>query len=164
MQRKIVGILLIIVLIGIIMPPIENITGKVIEETNISSTSTNPFAVFMKISDIKGESNGKKSSAGVKLTIINSGSVIMQNIEWTFDTEGGTLVFGDGINGRIPELVPLEEAEILLKPGHFILDHADGQSPIGLGFVTLMATAETSTDTAEITEDAFLLGPIILFN
>ena len=163
MKRKIVGLLVLIMLLGISISPIEAITGKLIGESHISSNTSKPLAAFLKFDDIKGESNGQKSSAGVRLTIINSGSSIMSGVDWTFDAEGGTIVFGDGITGRIPVLEPGEEATILLKPGHFILNHADGQSPIGLGFVTLMATAETSTDTAEITEDVFLIGPIIFF-
>jgi hypothetical protein len=163
MKRKIVGLLILLLLLGISIPSIEAITGGLIGESHISSNTGKPLAVFVKMEGVDGESNGKKSSAGVKLTIINSGSHIMSDIDWTFDAEGGTIVFGDGINGRIPVLEPGEEATILLRPGHFILHHADGQSPIGLGFVTLMATAETSTDTAEITEDVFLIGPIIFF-
>ena len=163
MKQKNVVFLVLLLLSVICIPLIENLSGKVISEDQISSTVLNPFASFLKIGDIKGESNGQKSSAGVKITITNIGSVMMHDIDWTFDSEGGAIRFGDGITGRIPVLEPDEEAVIILKPGHFLLHHADGQSPIGLGFVTLMATAETSSVTVEVTENVFLIGPIIFF-
>jgi hypothetical protein len=116
--------------------------------------------MFVKIEGIDGES---KISAGFILTIMNLGDQILRDIEWTFDTEGGTVIFGDGIRGTRPVLNESEEINIIFRPGNFILKNADGQSPIGLGRVTLMATAKTSTDIAETTEDIFLIGPIILF-
>ena len=164
MKKKILGILICTLLIVIIVPPIETITGKLIGESHISSNDPIPLAVFAKIDSIEGEAgNGKKSSAGLRITIGNPGSVPMNDIDWTFDAEGGTIIFGDGIQGNIPTIDAGEETHILLRPGHFILRNADGQSPIGLGIITLMATAETPTDTAEVTEDVFLIGPIIYF-
>jgi hypothetical protein len=73
-------------------------------------------------------------------------------------------VIGEKVTGNVPVLDAGEEIDIIFRPGHFIFQNADGQSPIGIGFVTLIATAKTSTDTAEITLDMFLIGPIMFFN
>ncbi|PNX50977.1 MAG: hypothetical protein BV456_04875 [Thermoplasmata archaeon M8B2D] len=129
-------------------------------ENHATSNDQLSTAAFVKIKGVNGES---KISAGFILTIKNLGDQILRDIEWTFDTEGGTVIFGDGIRGTIPVLNESEEINIIFRPGNFILKNADGQSPIGIGRVTLMATAQTSTDIAETTEDIFLIGPIILF-
>jgi hypothetical protein len=127
------------------------------------SKTITPLSIhgYLKMEGIDGESRGP--SVGLRITIGNSGSVPMNDIDWTFDAEGGIIVFGDGVQGNIPMLDAGEETHIFLRPGHFILQNAEGQSPIGIGGITLMATAKTSTDTLEITEDEFLIGPIIYF-
>jgi hypothetical protein len=159
--KKIIGILVLILLLGISILPIVTINGKVIEGSNFLSNIQINMAGYIHVKGIDGESKGP--SVGLRITIGNSGSVPMNDIDWTFDAEGGTIVFGDGVHGNIPTLDPGEETHIFLRPGHFILQNADGQSPIGVGGITLMATAKTSTDTLEITEDEFLIGPIIYF-
>lgn len=161
MKRKIVGILVFMVLLGMSIPPIQIITGKVIEENPISTKNQNSMAAYLKFEGVDGESEGP--SVGLRITIGNPGSVPMNDIDWSFDAEGGTIIFGDGEHGNIPTLDAVEEAYILLRPGHFIFRNADGQSPIGIGSITLTATAETSTVTLEINKDVFLIGPIIYF-
>jgi hypothetical protein len=161
MKRKIVGISVLMLLLGISILPIETITGNVTVKNPTSTNNPISMAGYIKMSGIEGDVT--KMSAGLRITIGNSGSVPMNDIDWTFDAEGGTIIFGDGLHGNIPMIDAGEETYILLRPGHFILQNADGQSPIGLGSITLMATAKTSTDTLEITEDVFLIGPIIYF-
>jgi hypothetical protein len=154
-MKKIIGIFVLMLLLGISMPSIQTISGNVTVENSIS------IAGYIKMGSIEGDVT--KMSAGLRITIGNLGSVPMNDIDWTFDAEGGTIIFGDGIHGNIPTIDAGEETHIILRPGHFILQNANGQSPIGVGVVTLMATAKTSTDTLEITEDVFLIGPIIYF-
>jgi hypothetical protein len=160
-MKKIIGILVLMLLLGISILPIVTINGKVIEESHFLSKTQLTMAGYIHVKGIDGESKGP--SVGLRITIGNSGSVPMNDIDWTFDVEGGTIIFGDGVQGNIPMLDAGEETHIFLRPGHFILQNADGQSPIGVGRITLMATAKTSTDTLEITEDEFLIGPIIYF-
>jgi uncharacterized membrane protein len=160
-MKKIIGILVLMLLLGISILPIVTINGKVIEESHFLSKTQLTMAGYIHVKGIDGESKGP--SVGLRITIGNSGSVPMNDIDWTFDAEGGTIIFGDGVQGNIPMLDAGEETHIFLRPGHFILQNADGQSPIGVGRITLMATAKTSTDTLEITEDEFLIGPIIYF-
>lgn len=81
MKRKIVIMLVIMLLLGISIPPIETIIGKANNESHIMSNSECCTAVFMKFEDVKGEADPQKSSAGVVLTIINIGSHIIQDIE-----------------------------------------------------------------------------------
>jgi len=152
-MKKIIGILVLMLLLGISILPIVSINGKVIEENPISTNNPLAMAVYVKIKGIDGESEGP--SVGLRITIGNPGSVPLNDIDWTFDAEGGTIIFGDGVQGNIPMLDAGEEAHIFLRPGHFILQNADGQSPIGVGSITLMATAKTSTGTLEIIEDEF---------
>ena len=162
MEKKIVGILVVMLLLGISIPSIEMINGKVTVENSIHTNSPVSMAAYIKFEGVDGEAEGP--SVGLRITIGNLGSVPINGIDWTFDAEGGTiLVFGDGLHGTIPMLDAGEETHIFFRPGHFILRNADGQSPIGLGGITLMATAKTSTDTLEITEDVLLIGPIIYF-
>ena len=161
MNKKIIGILVLMLLLGISILPIVTINGKVIGESHFLSNTQLTMAGYIHVKGIDGESKGP--SVGLRITIGNSGSVPMNDIDWTFDAEGGTIIFGDGVQGNIPMLDAGEETHIFLRPGHFILQNADGQSPIGIGRITLMATAKTSTDTLEITEDEFLIGPIIYF-
>ena len=161
MKKKIVGILVVMLLLGISIPSIEIITGKVTVENPIHTNSPISMAAYLKFEGVDGEAEGP--SVGLRITIGNLGSVPMNDIDWTFDAEGGTIVFGDGLHGNIPMLDAGQETYILLRPGHFILQNADGQSPIGIGSITLMATAKTSTDTLETTEDVLLIGPIIYF-
>lgn len=161
MKRKIVGILVIMLLLGISIPSIEIITGKVTVENPNPTNNPVSMAGYIKFEGIDGETHGP--SVGLRITIGNLGSVPMNDIDWTFDAEGGTIIFGDGERGTIPMLDAGEETHIFLRPGYFMLQNADGQSPMGIGSITLMATAKTSTDTLEITEDVFLIGPIIYF-
>jgi hypothetical protein len=163
MKKKIVGILVLMLLLGISIPPIVTISGKANNENHVMSNSEKFTAAYLKFSGVKGEADPSKMSAGVKLTIINIGDYMMRDIDWTFNMEGGTIIFGDGERGTIPVLDAGEEISFIFRPGHFIFQNADGQSPIGFGIVTLMATAKTSTVTAELTEDIFLIGPIIYF-
>jgi hypothetical protein len=159
--KKIIGIIVLILLLGICILSIVTINGKIIEESNFLSNSQLKMAGYIHVKGIDGESKGP--SVGLRITIGNLGSVPMTDIDWTFNADGATIVFGDGVHGRIPTLDPGEETHIFLRPGHFILQNSDGQSPIGVGSITLMATAKTSTETLEITEDEFLIGPIIYF-
>ena len=162
MEKKIVVILVVMLLLGISIPSIETITGKVTVKNPIHTNSPISMAAYLKFEGVDGEAEGP--SVGLRITIGNSGSVPMTDIDWTFDAEGGTIIiFGDGLHGNIPMLDAGKETYIFLRPGHFILQNADGQSPIGIGGITLMATAKTSIDTLETTEDVFLIGPIIYF-
>ena len=163
MKRKIAGILVLLLLLGISISPIVTINGKANNENHVMSNSEIFTAAYLKFSDVKGEADPSKTSAGVKLTITNIGDHMMRDIDWTFDMEGGTIIFGDGERGNIPVLDVGEEISFIFRPGHFIFQHADGQSHIGFGIVTLMATAKSSTVTAELTEDVYLIGPIIYF-
>ena len=160
-MKKIIGVLILMILLAVSILSIVTINGKVIEKTHFLSNTQFNMAGYIHVKGIDGESKGP--SVGLRITIGNLGSVPMNNIEWTLDAEGGTIVFGDGVNGNIPILDAGEEIHIFLRPGHFILQNADGQSPIGIGRITLMAKAKTSTETLEITEDEFLIGPIIYF-
>jgi hypothetical protein len=163
MEKKMKQIIIFMTVLGIIIfinQPIGTVYGLKNEENREASNNQLSADMFLKIEGIDGES---KISAGFVLKITNNGDQIKRDIEWTFGTSGGTVIFGDGIRGTRPVLNPGEEANIVFKPANFILKNADGQSPIGFGFVRLMATAQTSTDTAETIEEIVLIGPIILF-
>lgn len=150
-----------ILLVGnAVLPAIGSINENVNTENLISSNVPLSMHGFLKFDDINGESN---ISAGLRIIITNIGDHIMQDIDWTFDAEGGTIIFGDGERGKIPVLDSGEEIDIILRPVPFIFQDADGNSPIGFGSITLMATARTSTDIMELTEDKFLIGPFLLF-
>lgn len=160
-MRKIIGIILMFLFIGATILPVlgtinvNNISGK-------DNPSNDPLsmAAYLKFEGIDGEST---ISLGLKIVIGNIGSYLLQDVDWTFDAEGGTIVFGDGARGRIPIIYPGEEVEIILRPLPVLFRDANGSSPIGFGNITLKSTATTSTDNMELSEDKFLIGPIILF-
>lgn len=160
MKRKIVVILVLLAIVILIKPSIEAINETSIEEDSVISNNMLLPDMFVKIDSIEGES---EISVGLKITITNLGEYMKQNVEWTFNADGENIRFGDGITGRIPVLDSGQEFDIILRPAHFLLNNADGQSPIGFGSVNLMATARTSTDTAETTENTFIIGPFLLF-
>ena len=160
-MKKIIGILIItIFVVNAVLPVVASINKKNSEEILISSN--NPLSIhgYLKVKGINGES---RASAGLILTIGNIGDHIMQDIDWTLEAEGGTIIFGDGERGRIPILNPQEEIDIILRPIPIIFRDAEGQSPIGFGNITLMAPAKTSTDIMELTENKLLIGPFFLF-
>jgi len=160
-MRKIIGIIIIFVLISFTILPvlgtinINNKSGK----NNLSNEQLS-IAGYLKYEGIDGEST---TSLGLKMIIGNIGSYIMQDVDWTFDAEGGTIVFGDGVKGRIPIIYPGEEVEIILRPLPILFRDANGSSPIGFGNINLKSTAISSADTMELSEEKFFIGPIILF-
>ena len=159
--KKIIAILIMTLFVGTtVLPVMGTINENVNRENLISSYIPLSMPAYLKVEGINGES---KISAGVRITITNIGDHMMQDIEWTFDAEGGTIIFGDGVTGRIPVLDTGEEISIILRPVPVIFQDADGQSPLGFGSITLMATAKTSSDTMEATKDTFLIGPFLLF-
>jgi hypothetical protein len=72
MKRKSVGILVLMLLLGISIPPIEIINGKANNEHHVMSNSELFTAMFVKFADMDGETP-KKTSAGIILKIINIG-------------------------------------------------------------------------------------------
>jgi len=158
MKRKIVGIFVCTLLIVMIIPSFGTINEQVNGENLVSSYFPLAVPVFVKIDGIDGES---KIIAGLRITITNTGDEIIQDIDWTFNTSGGIIIFGDGKQGgRLPiSLHPMDETTVILT---------EGQSPIGIGVitmeVTLQATVGSTIDSASVTSNAFLLGPIILTN
>lgn len=164
MQRKTICIFVCMMFFVIIIPPFGAISGKVIRENLISSSNSLAIDAFLKISGADGESN---ISAGLSITIINIGYEIIQDIDWTFNTSGGILIFGDGKQGgRLPiSLNPNDETKVILKPIPRLSSDADGQSPIGLGIinikVTIQAIVGSTIQSGSVTSKAFLLGPII---
>ena len=104
-------------------------------------------------------------SIGLELVFQNIGSAEVRDIEWSFSAEGGTIIFGDGISGRIPVLLPEDEIIVILMPAPGIFPDAQDWSPTGFGDIIMNLVSETSTgETAEDRRDGFLLGPIILMN
>jgi hypothetical protein len=160
-MRKIISLLIIFAFIGVTVLPVigtinvNNKNGK----DNLLNNSLS-MAGYIKYKGINGDVT---TSLGLIMVIGNIGTYIMQDIDWTFDAEGATIVFGDGARGRIPIIYPEEEVEIILRPLPVLFRDANGRSPIGFGNITLKSTATTSTDTMELSEDKFLIGPIILF-
>jgi hypothetical protein len=160
-MRKIIGLLIIFVFIGVtVLPVIGTINAN--NKSGKDNPSNDPLSMagYIKYKGINGDVT---TSLGLIMVIGNIGSYIMQDVDWTFDAEGGTIVFGDGARGRIPIIYPGEEVEIILRPLPVLFRDANGSSPIGFGNITLKSTATTSTDTMELTEDKFLIGPILLF-
>ena len=104
-------------------------------------------------------------SLGVVLVIGNSGDYIVRDIEWTSNanSERGTIVFGDGVHGRIPAINPGETYEISLRPVPLLFTNAYDWSPVGFGEIYLVANAQTSTgDSTQVEKPAFLLGPFLV--
>jgi hypothetical protein len=104
----------------------------------------------------------------MRIIIKNIGDQIAKNIEWTLNSSGGIIVFGDGIRGSRPptSMDPKDEKIVTLVPAPLLFPNADGQSPIGLGPINMKATVKGSVgstiQSASATSDAFLLGPFIL--
>jgi len=99
------------------------------------------------------------------IEIENTGDTILREVDWTFnaEAESGRIIFGDGVNGRIPVIEPGEKETIILVPFPNLISIADGQSPIGFGNIIMMSTAESSTGaSAEDQVKAFLFGPFML--
>jgi len=167
MKRKIVGIFVCTLLIVMIIPSFGTINEQVNGENLVSSYFPLAVPVFVKIDGIDGES---KIIAGLRITITNTGDEIIQDIDWTFNTSGGIIIFGDGKQGgRLPiSLHPMDETTVILRPAPRLFPDTEGQSPIGIGVitmeVTLQATVGSTIDSASVTSNAFLLGPIILTN
>jgi hypothetical protein len=160
-MKKIIGILIIILFFGTTVLPVIGSINQNVDRENLDS-SNNPLSIhgYIKYKGINGES---AVSLGLRIIITNIGDHIMSDIDWTFDAEGGTIIFGDGERGRIPVLNPGEEVDIILRPIPIIFQDSYGQSPIGLGSINLITTAQTSTDTMEISEEKILIGPLFLF-
>lgn len=160
-MRKIIGLLIIFAFIIVTVFPVLgtiNVNNKNGKDHLLNNSLSR--AGYIKYKGINGDVT---TSLGLIIVIGNIGSYIMQDVDWTFDAEGGTIVFGDGARGRIPIIYPGEEVEIILRPLSFLFRDANGNSPIGFGNITLKSTATNSTDAMEISEDKFLIGPIILF-
>jgi len=160
-MRKIIVLLIIFAFIIVTVFPVLgtiNVNNKNGKDHPLNNSLS--MAGYIKYKGINGDVT---TSLGLIIVIGNIGSYIMQDVDWTFDAEGGTIVFGDGARGRIPIIYPGEEVEIILRPLSFLFRDANGNSPIGFGNITLKSTATNSTDTMEISEGKFLIGPIILF-
>ena len=153
MQRKLLGILVVTLLIATIssIPAIAN------KPTSDLSKTDSFFDIFVE-SSVFG--------LGTRIIINNIGDLTIRDIDWTFNASGGTIVFGDGEHGRIPTMLPNDEIMLLLKPAPGISPDSDGQSPIGLGAITMTVTAQGSVgstiERGDTAADAFLLGPFIL--
>jgi hypothetical protein len=159
--KKIIGILIIILFFGTtVLPVIGSINQNVNRENQVYSNNPLSMHGYIKYEGINGEST---VSLGLRIIIGNIGDHIMSDIDWTFNAEGGTIIFGDGERGRIPVLNPGEEVDIILRPIPVIFQDSFGQSPIGFGSITLITTAQTSTDILELTEDKLLIGPLFIF-
>jgi hypothetical protein len=106
-------------------------------------------------------------SLGTRIIIKNIGDEIAQDVEWTFNASGGIIVFGDGEHGYIPSSMnPNDEKIVILMPAPRIFPDADGQSPIGVGTITMtvsvLGTIGSKIQSGSTTSSAFLLGPFIL--
>ena len=157
MKKKIVGILSIMLLISSIL------TTTAIANNSKSDISNKD--VFFEIWVDTGN-----FSLGTRINIKNIGDEIIQDIEWTFNASGGTIIFGDGVQGgRLPtSLHPTDGIIVILMPAPRLFPNADGQSPIGVGAITMTAvvqgTVGSTLKSDSTTADAFLLGPFILMS
>ena len=160
-MKKLIGILILIIFFGtIVLPVIASINQNVNRENQESSYNPLSMHGYIKYEGINGEST---FSLGLRIIITNNGDHMMSDIDWTFDAEGGTIIFGDGERGRIPVLNPGEKVDIILRPIPVIFQDSYGQSPVGLGSITLITTAQTSADILELAEDKLLIGPLFIF-
>ena len=155
MNKKIIGIFVVTLLITTILS-IPTIANKPTSD----SSKTDPFFDIFVESSVFG--------LGTRIIINNIGDLTIRDIDWTFNASGGTIVFGDGEHGRIPTMLPNDEIVLLLKPAPGISPDSDGQSPIGLGAITMTVTAQGSVGSTiargDTSADALLLGPFILMN
>ena len=156
MKKKIVSILVLTLLIATIisMPVFAN------KPTIDISSKDSFFDIFIEANTF---------SLGTRIIITNIGDETITDIEWTFDASGGTIIFGDGEHGNIPTSMAAEDVlTLIIYPAPGLFPDADGQSPIGVGAITMTAMVQGtvgSTLTGEsTTKNAFLLGPFILMS
>ncbi len=151
-KYKICVLMMILILFFGILPNIIAVN----EKHDIQTSMINVDSV---VSDLQGV---------IVLCIIeieNTGSTILSNIDWTFNAEeeNGRIIFGDGVNGRIPLLESGEKERIILAPFPNIMTFADGQSPVGFGNIIMTSYVETSTgSSSEDQIKVFLIGPFML--
>jgi hypothetical protein len=171
MKKKSVSIFILTLLMIIATLPLVGSTAEKTENLVSSYTtlpeSSFPVRIVTDISDMVG--NVFKNSAGLEITIKNIGDETINDIEWTFSATGGIIIFGDGEHGSIPtSMRPEDDIRVILRPAPGIFPDADGQSPIGIGLITMTATAQgtigSTLESDSTTADAFLLGPFILMN
>jgi hypothetical protein len=156
MKKKIIGILKAILLVTTILTT----TALANNPTSYISNTDVFFDIFVDTGNY---------SLGTRINIKNIGDQIAQDIEWTFNASGGTIVFGDGEHGRIPtSMNPNDEILVILMPIPRLFPEADGQSPIGVGIINMTVAVQGTVGSTlkydKISSNAFLLGPFILMS
>jgi hypothetical protein len=97
---------------------------------------------------------------GVKIILKNCGSKQLNSVKWTFNTTGGIFIRGGKGFGIKEAIKPNRRTIIRLLP----IPLLKKSSPVGIGFVGIEATAQTSNgESVRTTADAFVIGRKTLF-